>query len=83
MSCSLSKYKDLFGASGTGVHSYRFMGVALVDTLVTILIAMGITLVFKVPLDLSIIGMLVISLLIHMVFGVETGALKYLGFSCK
>jgi hypothetical protein len=83
MSCSLSKYKDLFGAAGTGVHSYRFMGIAAVDTIVTILIAMGITWFFKVPLDLSIIGMLVLSLIIHAVFGVETGALKYLGFSCK
>jgi hypothetical protein len=83
MFCSLSKYKDLFGASGTGVHSYRFMGIAAVDTIVTILIAIGITWLFKVPLDLSIIGMLIFSLIIHMVFGVETGALKYLGFSCK
>ena len=83
MFCSLSKYKDFFGAPGTGVHSYRFMGLAAVDTILTILLAMGVTWLFKVPLDLSIIGMLIFSLIIHAVFGVETGALKYLGFSCK
>ena len=82
MSCSLSKYKDIFGAPGTGIHKYRFMGVALVDTVMTIILAMLLTHFFKVPLDLSIIFMLVISLLIHMVFGVETGALKYLGLTC-
>jgi hypothetical protein len=82
MSCSLSKYKDIFGAPGTGIHRYRFMGVALVDTVMTIILAMLLTHFFKVPLDLSIIFMLVISLLIHMVFGVETGALKYLGLTC-
>jgi len=28
MSCP---YKNLFGAEGTGAHSYRFMGLAVVD----------------------------------------------------
>jgi hypothetical protein len=59
------------------------MGVALVDFALTILLAIFVTWKFKVPLDLSIIGVLVFSLIIHMLFGVETGALKYLGLTCK
>ena len=81
--CPLSKYKDIFGAPGTGPHRFRFMGVALVDFVLTILLAMFITWAFKVPLDLSIIFMLVISLVIHLAFGVETGALKYMGLTCS
>jgi hypothetical protein len=81
--CPLSQFRDIFGAPGTGPHSIRFMGVALVDFASTILIAMFVTWKFKVPLDLSIIFMLVISLIIHWIFGVETGALKYLGLTCK
>ena len=81
--CPFSKYKNIFGAPGTGPHSIRFMGVALVDFGLTILLAMFITWKFGVPLDLSIIATLVLALIIHMLFGVETGALKYLGLSCK
>ena len=81
--CPLSQYKDIFGKPGTGPHRFRFMGVALVDFAATILFAMFITWAFKVPLDLSIIFMLVISLVIHLVFGVETGALKYMGLTCS
>jgi hypothetical protein len=58
------------------------MGVAIVDFLMTILLAIFITWKFKVPLDLSIIGVLVLAIVIHMLFGVETGALKYLGIRC-
>jgi hypothetical protein len=81
--CPLSKYKDIFGAPGTGPHRFRFMGVALVDFVLTILLAVFITWAFKVPFDLSIIFMLVISLVIHLAFGVETGALKYMGLTCS
>ena len=80
--CPLSQYKDIFGAPGTGPHRFRFMGVALVDFAMTMALAVFVTWAFKVPFDLSIIFMLVISLVIHLVFGVETGALKYLGFTC-
>ena len=81
--CPFSQFKNIFGAPGTGPHSIRFMGVALVDFALTILLAIFVTWKFKVPLDLSIIGVLVFSLIIHMLFGVETGALKYLGLTCK
>ena len=81
--CPLSQYKDIFGAPGTGPHRFRFMGVALVDFAMTMALAVFVTWAFKVPFDLSIIFMLVISLVIHLVFGVETGALKYLGLTCS
>ena len=81
--CPFSQYRDIFGAPGTGPHRFRFMGVALVDFTLTILLAIFITWAFKVPLDLSIIFMLVISLVIHLLFGVETGTLKYMGLTCS
>jgi len=82
MSCPFSKYKDIFGAPGTGPHTARFMGVALVDFALSIVLAMFVTWKFKVPLDLSIIGVLVLAIIFHMLFGVKTGALKYLGITC-
>lgn len=81
--CILSQYRDVFGAPGTGPHRFRFMGVALFDFTLTILLAIFVTWAFKVPLDLSIIFMLAISLVIHLLFGVETGTLKYMGLTCS
>jgi hypothetical protein len=78
-----SQFSDIFGAAGTGPHSIRFMGVAIVDFALTIVLAMFVTWQFKVPLDLSIIAMLILALVFHWLFGVETGALKYLGLTCK
>jgi hypothetical protein len=34
---SLCKYKDIFGAPGTGLHKYRFLGMAVVDWIFTII----------------------------------------------
>ena len=36
MSC---QYKDLFGKVGEGVHSYRIFNIAVVDVLLTVLLA--------------------------------------------
>ncbi|NBO98854.1 MAG: hypothetical protein EBU90_01830 [Proteobacteria bacterium] len=33
------KHRDLFGKPGQGVHSHRFMGVAIVDMLLTVIVA--------------------------------------------
>jgi hypothetical protein len=35
----LCKYKNILGKPGTGVHSYRFMNIAIVDVLLTLLLA--------------------------------------------
>ena len=36
---ALCQYKNMFGAPGTGAHKYRFLGVAIVDTVATIVAA--------------------------------------------
>lgn len=36
MSSSLCQYKNMFGEPNKGVHSYRFMGVAVVDVVMTV-----------------------------------------------
>ena len=33
----LCKHKNLFGKEGEGVHSYRFLNVAIVDVIVTVI----------------------------------------------
>ena len=83
MICPFSQYKDIFGAPGTGVHAYKFMGTSIVDFGLTILLAIFVTWMFKVPLELSVISMLVLGILFHILFGVQTSTLKYLGIRCS
>ena len=35
----LCKYKDIFGNSGQGIHSYRLFGIAIIDVLMTVMLA--------------------------------------------
>ena len=80
--CPLSEYRDVFGAPGTGVHKTRFLGVALVDFALSVLGAVLISWVFKMPIDLSLILVLVLGIILHALFGVPVGALKYMGINC-
>ena len=80
--CIFSKYKDIFGEAGKGVHSYRFLNTALVDYIVTILGAILLTYLTDIPLVLTKIGLLVLGIILHYLFGVNTNSLKYLGITC-
>ena len=52
---SLCKYKDIFGKPGEGAHQYRIFDIAIVDTVLTVLLAFviayfsGVSLVYVVP----------------------------------
>ena len=72
----LCKYKDIFGKVGTGVHSLRFFNIAVVDTLLTLLLAHIINLYLKSNLLLIFFVLLVASIIIHRAFCVETTLTK-------
>lgn len=72
----LCKYKDIFGKVGTGVHSLRFFNIAVVDTLLTLLLAYIINLYLKTNLLLIFFVLLVASIVIHRAFCVETTLTK-------
>ena len=80
--CIFSQYKDIFGKVGTGPHQYRFLNAALVDYSLTILGAILITYLTDIPLVLSTIGLFILGILLHYLFGVETNTLKYLRINC-
>ena len=44
---SLCKYKDIFGKPNEGPHSYRFLNIAIVDTVLTIILGYFISKFFK------------------------------------
>ena len=78
MKCYFEKYKDIFGKAGEGVHSYRFMGTAVVDVILTFLLAIFISSTSEIPLILSIILCFILGIIAHYIFCVETNTIKYL-----
>ena len=80
--CPFKQYSDLFGLAGQGVHKYTLFKVIVIDNLLVIAAAVLITYQCDIPFPLSIIGLYVAGILMHMLFGVQTKTLTYLGFKC-
>ena len=81
--CPLSKYSNIFGKPNTGLHQYRILDTAIVDYIGTIIIAMIITYFTDIPLVITTILSFVISILLHILFGVATNSVKYLNLKCQ
>jgi hypothetical protein len=76
MSCP---YANALGTPGEGVHAQRFLGVALNDTIATLVAALLTKWFFDIPLLYSIIGWFVAGEVLHYAFGVDTAFLKMIG----
>lgn len=81
--CPFKKFKNIFGVPKTGVHSYRILDCAVIDYLLTILLALFTTLITKVPLVLTTILMFIIGIISHVLFGVETNTTNFLNINCN
>ena len=82
MWCPLNKYKDILGEPKKGIHKYRFLNAAIADVILTVILACLITYFTEVPLVLSVIGAFSAGLFLHIIFGVDTNTVRYLGLSC-
>jgi len=81
MSCP---YAHILGVPGEGVHAQRFMGIALNDTIATVVAALLTAWIFKISFLYSVIGWFVAGEVLHYAFGVNTAFLKMLGITpCK
>jgi hypothetical protein len=69
---NLCKYKNIFGEPGKGAHSYRFLGIAIVDTVLTIIAAYIISYFLKYPFIYVLIILFVIGIILHRLFCVRT-----------
>lgn len=68
----LCKYRNALGVPGQGIHSYRFMGVAIVDVIMTILGGILIAWIFGWNMWLTIAGFFALGVVMHHVFCVKT-----------
>jgi hypothetical protein len=73
----LCKYKDSLGIPGKGVHTH-FMGIAIVDVLMTILGSELIVLLFGTPRVLTFVSVVLTGIVLHRLFCVRTTIDKYL-----
>lgn len=74
-------YKDIFGKPKTGFHSTRLFGLAVGDTLGTILLGLLFSWIFEFSLMYSIVGMFVLGEILHYWFGVQTAFLTLLNIT--
>ena len=73
MSCP---YRNIFGKVREGVHSYRIFDFAIVDTILTILLAFFLARILKQNVLVVFIGLLIISVIVHRALCVETTLTK-------
>jgi hypothetical protein len=78
MSCP---YANALGEPGKGVHSTRFMGFALNDTLMTIAAALITSFLFNIVWWKSMIAWFVAGEILHYVYGVKSAFLEKIGLS--
>ena len=72
----LCQYRHIFGKEKEGLHSYRFMDIAIVDVLLTFIGALLIAYYFKLNIILVFIFLIILGTLIHYIFCVETTITK-------
>jgi hypothetical protein len=76
MSCP---YANLLGTPGQGVHAQRFLGLALNDTIATLVAALLTKWFFNIPLLYSILAWFIGGEILHYALGVDTAFLKMIG----
>lgn len=69
---NLCKYRHIFGKEREGIHKYRIFNIAIVDLGLTILGAILIAYLWKRPFLIVLTVLLIVSVLVHRVFCVET-----------
>lgn len=84
INCPFKQFKNLFGIEKKGIHSYRMINdTPIFDYLITIIGSMMISYFTKIPLVLTTIVVLLVGILVHLLFGVQTNTLTYLGIKCS
>jgi hypothetical protein len=69
---SLCKYKNALGEPNKGIHSYRFMGLAIIDVIMTILAAYLISIFFKYNFIYTALALFILGIILHRLFCVRT-----------
>lgn len=72
----LCKYKNLFGAPGTGIHAFKIYSISVWDTLITLISAIFIAWLANWSYLYTIIGVFITGIIVHHIFCVRTAVDK-------
>ena len=70
--CIFKKYKDIFGKPNMGIHSYRFLNIAIIDLLLTLILSYIISYVFNKPFIFVFLFLFLFGIILHRLFCVKT-----------
>lgn len=68
---NLCEYKNIFGEAGKGIHSFKFMGVSMVDLLLTVVVAKITTKYNSYTFIENLLAWLISGYVLHRLFCVE------------
>jgi hypothetical protein len=68
----LCQYKNILGEPDKGIHSYRFMGVAIADVILTFIGAFLISYFNKFSFIYTLICLFLLGIILHKIFCVRT-----------
>jgi hypothetical protein len=71
----MSEFKDIFGKPFEGIHSYRFGGIAIIDTLLTIVLTFLISIVAGFSFFKTLLVLFLSGEFMHYLFGVNTAVM--------
>ncbi len=75
---SLCKYKHIFGQEKKGFHAQRLMGIAIYDTIGTILLAWFFSFLAHTDFWWTLIAFFVLAVILHRLFCVNTTVNKFI-----
>jgi hypothetical protein len=74
----LCKYKDILGQPGKGLHKYRIFNIAIVDVILTIIVAYLISYFYKTHFFITLLILFILGIILHRLFCVKTTVDKFL-----
>ena len=80
--CPFKNLSDIFGETGKGVHSFRILDVAIIDYILTILLAFLLGWATGIPVVIMTIILFILGIILHVLFGVNTNSVKFFGLKC-
>ena len=69
---SLCKYKNSLGIPKQGIHSYRFLDLAIVDVIMTLIVAILISYICETSFVYTSLSLFLLGIILHRLFCVRT-----------
>jgi hypothetical protein len=80
--CPFARFKHALGEPRKGLHRFRVLDTPAVDYVLSLGLAAGLTALFRIPLVLTTIAVLLLAVVAHVLFGVDTPTTAFLGLTC-